>query len=193
MGGGVFALQQAELGQDAGSRTDGGHLFARLGKGRAGVGHGLVGRQVRGAGDAARQHHQIHIGVIHFFGQCIGGQADVVAADQLFAAHGGSHDHLHLGAAEQVHHQQGFTFFGPIGKKDDCFAHVQILLSGQAACAACGCVPPACFARQVRRHNEKRTAGRGCFPVPAVRGAIILLRPVPPFLPAGGAARCPPG
>ncbi len=39
-----------------------------------------------------------------------------MAAHQLSAAHGRGHDDLHLGAAQQVNHQQGFALLGAIGK-----------------------------------------------------------------------------
>ena len=128
MGGGVFAFQQPQRGKDAGGGADGGHLLARLGEGGAGVGDGLVGGKVRGTGDAAGQHDQIHIRIIHLFGQCIGGQMNFMAADQLFAAHGRRHDDLDLGAAKKIDDEKGLALLGAVGEKDNCFAHTAILL-----------------------------------------------------------------
>ena len=99
VGGGVPALQQAQRGQDAGGGTDGGHLPARLGKGGTGLGDRLVGGKVGCARDPAGQNDHVHTGIIHFLGQRIGGQVDLMAAHQLPAAHGRGHDDLHLGAA----------------------------------------------------------------------------------------------
>ena len=76
-----------------------------LGKGGTGLGDRLVGGKVGCARDPAGQNDHVHIGIIHFLGQRIGGQVDLMAAHQLPAAHGRGHDDLHLGAAQQVYHQ----------------------------------------------------------------------------------------
>ena len=68
-----------------------------------------------------------------------------MAAHQLPAAHGRGHDDLHLGAAQQVYHQQSFTLLGAIGKKYNCLTHLY------------------------RLPSKKRTAGR-VLPCPAARG-----------------------
>ena len=47
----------------------------------------------------------------------------LVAAHDLAAAGCAGHGHLHLGAAQQIDHQQGFTFLGALGKKNNSFAH----------------------------------------------------------------------
>ena len=128
VGGGVFALQQTQCCQHAGRSTDGGYLFARLCKGGAGVGHRLVGGKVRRAGNAAGQHHQIYIGIIDLLCQCIGGDVHLMAAQNLPAARSTGHQHLHLGAAEQVHHQQCLALLGALRKKYNSFCHKKNLL-----------------------------------------------------------------
>ena len=118
-----------------------------------------------------RRPVSVAVGVIIaglFLGQRIGGQVDLMAAHQLPAAHGRGHDDLHLGAAQQVNHQQGFAFLGAIGKKYNCLTHLYRLPSKKA----------------------HRRAGAPPAPRRAVR--VILRRDVPPFLPAGGAAHCHP-
>ena len=51
-----------------------------------------------------------------------------MAADEGAAAHGGRNDDFDLGAAEKVGHQQGLALLGAVGKKQNSFAHNQILL-----------------------------------------------------------------
>ena len=123
VGGGVFALQQTQCCQHAGCGADGGYLFACLCKGGAGVGHRLVGGKVRRTGNAAGQHHQIHVGIIDFLRQCIGGDMHLMAAQDLPAAGSACHQHLHLGAAEQIHHQQSLALLGALRKKYNSFCH----------------------------------------------------------------------
>ena len=55
-----------------------------------------------------------------------------MAAHQLPAAHGRGHNDLHLGAAQQVYHQQSFAFLGAIGKKYNCLTHLYRLPSKKA-------------------------------------------------------------
>ena len=126
--GGVFALQQTQCCQHAGRSADGGYLFARLCKGNAGVGHRLVGGKVWRAGNAAGQHHQIYIGIIDLLCQRISGDVHLMAAQNLPAAGSTGHQHLHLGAAEQVHHQQSFALLGALRKKYNSFCHKKNLL-----------------------------------------------------------------
>ena len=123
VGRGLFAFQQTEGCQHAGCGADGGHLLAALGKGNAGVGDGLVGGKVRRAGDAAGQHHHVHVGVINVLGQCVGGDVHFVAAGDGAVTGGAGNGHVHLGAAQQVHYQKGFALLGALGKKDYGFAH----------------------------------------------------------------------
>lgn len=123
-----FALQQTQCCQHAGCGTDGGYLFARLCKGDASVGHRFVGGKVRRAGNAAGQHHQIYIGIIDLLCQCIGGDVHLMAAQNLPAAGSTGHQHLHLGAAEQVHHQQCLALLGALRKKYNSFCHKKNLL-----------------------------------------------------------------
>ena len=47
----------------------------------------------------------------------------LVAAGDGAVAGGAGNGHLHLGAAQQIDHQQGFTLFGALGKKYNSFAH----------------------------------------------------------------------
>ena len=97
-------------------------------KGNTGIGDGLVGGKVRGAGDAAGQHHHVHIRVINVLCQCVGGDVHLVAAGDGAVAGGAGNGHLHLGAAQQMDHQQGFTLFGALGKKYNSFTHKISLL-----------------------------------------------------------------
>ena len=128
VGGGVFALQQTQCCQHAGRSADGGYLFARLCKGNAGVGHRLVGGKVRCAGNAAGQHHQIYVGIIDLLCQRIGGDVHLMAAQNLPAAGSACHQHLHLGAAEQIYHQQCLALLGALCKKYNSFCHKKNLL-----------------------------------------------------------------
>ena len=128
VGGGVPAFQQAEAGEDAGRGADGGDLLACLGEGNAGVGDGLVLGEVGRTRDAAGQDDHVHVAVIHILGQRVGVQVDAVAADEGAAAHGGRNDDFDPGAAEKVGHQQGLTLLSAVGKKQNSFAHNQILL-----------------------------------------------------------------
>ena len=123
MRGSLLALQQAQIGQDAGSGADGGHLLAGLGKGLDGAGHGGIGGQVGGAGDAAGQHHQVHIAVVHILGQSVGGDGDLVAAGDRQAARGRSHHNLDLAAPQQIHNQKGLALLSAFSEKYNCFAH----------------------------------------------------------------------
>ena len=128
VGGGVPAFQQAEAGEDAGRGADGGDLLACLGKRNAGVGDGLVLGEVGRTRDAAGQDDHVYVAVIHILGQRVGVQMDAVAADEGAAAHGGRNDDFDPGAAEKVGHQQGLALLGAVGKKQNSFAHNQILL-----------------------------------------------------------------
>ena len=51
-----------------------------------------------------------------------------MAADQLFAAHGRRHNDLDLGAAKKIDDEKGLALLGAVGKKQNSFAHNQILL-----------------------------------------------------------------
>ena len=126
--GGVLSFQQAEAGEDAGRGADGGDLLACFGKRNAGVGDGLVLGEVGRTRDAAGQNDHVHVAVIHILSQRVGVQVDAVAADEGAAAHGGRNDDFDLGAAEKVGHQQGLALLGAVGKKQNSFAHNQILL-----------------------------------------------------------------
>ena len=128
VGGGVPAFQQAEAGEDAGRGADGGDLLACPGKRNAGVGDGLVLGEVGRTRNAAGQDDHVHIAVIYVLGQRVGVQVDAVAADEGAAAHGGRNDDFDPGAAEKVGHQQGLALLGAVGKKQNSFAHNQILL-----------------------------------------------------------------
>ena len=143
--GGVFALQQTQCRQHAGCGADGGYLFACLCKGGASVGHRLVGGKVRRTGNAAGQHHQIYVGIIDFLRQCIGGDVHLMAAQNLPAAGSACHQHLHLGAAEQVHHQQCLALLGAFRKKHNSFCHKNNLpyqiSKRKAACRSFGQCP----------------------------------------------------
>ena len=121
---GVLALQQAQRSQNAGCGADGGDLLAGLRKGGAGLSDGLVGGEVGRTRDTARKNDHVDIGIINLFGNSVGGQMDLVAADDLLPAHGGGYDDLDLGAAEQVNDQQRLALFGAVGKKYNCFAHL---------------------------------------------------------------------
>ena len=76
----------------------------------------------------AGQHHQIYIGIIDLLCQRIGGDMHLMAAQNLPAAGSTGHQHLHLGAAEQVHHQQSFALLGALCKKYNSFCHKKNLL-----------------------------------------------------------------
>ena len=128
MSGGIFALQQTQCCQHAGRGADGGYLFACLCKGDAGIGHRLVGGKVRRAGNAAGQHHQIYVGIIDLLRQRIGGDVHLMAAQNLPAAGSAGNQHLHLGAAEQIHHQQCLALLGALRKKYNSFCHKKNLL-----------------------------------------------------------------
>ena len=126
--GGVFTLQQAETGKDAGGGADSGDLFPGFGKGNAGVSDRLVLGEIGGARDAAGQDDHVHIAVVHVLSQCVRVQVDAVAADQRTAAHRRGDDDLDFGAAEQVGHQKGLALFSAVGKKQNSFAHKNISL-----------------------------------------------------------------
>ena len=49
-------------------------------------------------------------------------------AQNLPAAGSTGHQHLHLGAAEQIHHQQSFALLGALRKKYNSFCHKNNLL-----------------------------------------------------------------
>ena len=125
---GLFALQQAELRQHAGRSADGGHLLACLCKGNTGIGHGLIGGKVRGAGDAAGQHHHVHVRIIDVLRQRVGGDVHLVAAGDGAVAGCAGHGHIHPGPAQQIHYQKCLALLGALGKKDDSFAHDKNLL-----------------------------------------------------------------